>query len=150
MTTFDRSALLAQLWSDEGFRSYIYDDATGREVLAGTTLRGRATLAAGWCPETNPCPVPLAQYILGFFADDKIETLQKAAPWVIDLPDPCQQALYNMAYNLGVTGLLNFTTFMSLMQQGQYGQAADDLATTSWSKQVPARAARIQALIRAG
>lgn len=150
MISFARSALLAQLTTDEGFRPYIYDDATGREVLAGTTLIGHATLAIGWCPETNPCPEDLAQYILAYFADGEIATLQRAVPWVIDLSDARQRALYDMSFQLGVTGLLKFNTFMSLLQQGQFEQAADDLATTAWFKQAPARAARIQALIKNG
>lgn len=147
---FDRAALLAQLTIDEGLRSYVYDDATGKELLPGSTLIGNATLAIGWCPAKNPCPPDLAQYILAFFADDRIATLQKAIPWVMDISDARQRALYNMAYELGVTGLLKFNTFMSLMQQGQYGAAADDLNTTVLAKEDPNRVTRIQTLIRNG
>lgn len=144
----DRTQLLADLTRDEGFRPYVYDDATGAEVLAGKTLRGHATLAVGWCPETNPCSEELGQMILGYLADDKIATLTKAAPWIEMLPEPQLRAVCNMAYQMGVTGLLKFTTFMGLMQQHRFDEAADDLATTIWFKQATQRAQRIQTLIR--
>ncbi len=150
--TFDRDQLLADLTSPdgEGFRSFIYDDATGAAVVPGYKMVGKATLAVGWCPQTNPCPIDLGQYILGYFTDIEVKTLNAAAPWVSDLSDARQRALYEMAYNLGVTGLLKFIAFMALMEQGQFDLAASDLAGTAWASQVGARAQRIITLIRNG
>lgn len=146
----DRDHLLKQLTVDEGFRPYIYDDATGGRIIAGKVLQGKATLAVGWCPQTNPCPEELGQIILAYFSDDINKTLFLAAPWVEQLPGKCTNALCDMAYQLGVTGLLGFKQFMDFMQQGKYQEASDDLETTLWYKQSGNRAKRIQADILTG
>lgn len=146
----NRAQLLSDLEADEGFRPYIYDDATGAPVLRGYVLRGKATLGIGWCPETNPLPHDKALIILGWHVDDEWGTLLRAVPWVLDVPEPQQRALANLAFQLGVTGLLKFTTFISLMQQGRYGEAADDIGTTLWAEQSGTRAGKIQVLIKQG
>lgn len=146
-----RDKLIADLESAEGFRPYVYDDATGVPITSGYTLKGNATLGIGWCPATNPLLHAQALVILGWHIDDKWETLQRAAPWVDSQSEPVQRALCNMAFNLGVTGLLKFTTFISLIEQGKYNEAADDLDTTVWAKQVQKpRVDYIKGLIRQG
>ncbi len=146
----NRDALLADLARDEGFRPYLYDDATGKPLHQGDVIKGHPTVGYGWCPETAPCSPELAQHILGHFADEHWSGLITAAPWVVGLPEPCQRALANMAYQLGVSGLLKFNVFMSLMKDGKYKEASDDLETTLWFKQSGDRAPRIQALIEQG
>lgn len=139
--------LLADLTLDEGFRSYVYDDVTGGRILAGKVVSGKATLGVGWCPQTNPCTDELGQIILGYHVNQMMASLVLAAPWTQFLPEPGLRAMANMAYSLGVTGLLSFKTFVGLMQRGDYAEAAADLKTTQWFQQVGQRAVRIQALI---
>lgn len=147
----DRDLLLSDLESAEGFRPYVYDDATGVPITPGYTLKGNATLGIGWCPAKNLLLRAQALVILGWHVDDKWETLQHAAPWVAAQPEPVQRALCNLAFNLGVTGLLKFTTFISLIEQGKYDEAADDLDTTAWAKQVQkSRVDYIKGLIKQG
>lgn len=150
MVTMNRAQLLADLMRDEGFRSVVYDDATGKPLSKGDTIIGQPTIACGWNVAQRPCTQDLAQYILGYFADISWADLCKARPWILNLPEPCQRALANMADNLGVSGLLKFDTFLDLMQHGNYVAAAEDLAGTLWAKQVGARAFRLQVLIRQG
>ena len=129
----------------EGWRAVIYDDGTGKPITKGTIVRGVPTLGAGL---TGPFTRDELMPITRSRAQAYWETLEKALPWVSDLNEPRQQALGEMAYNLGVTDLLKFNTFLGLMQAGQYDAAADDLGQTLWAKQVGVRAARICALIK--
>lgn len=144
----DRSALLADLETDEGFRPLLYDDATGRQWTKGAPIAGWPTIGIGWNVAATPISLDRARVILGWMVDDKIGPLNAALPWLSGLTEPRQRAVANLAYNLGVTGLLKFDTFLSLMKSGQYDQAADDLAGTAWWKQVGQRGPRIQELIR--
>jgi lysozyme len=54
-----------------------------------------------------------------------------------------QDCLINMAFNLGVHGLLEFNTFLGFMQQGKWGQAVLDLRGTPWFHEVGGRSVRI-------
>jgi len=59
------------------------------------------------------------------------------------LPDLAQTLLLEMAYQLGVDGLLGFTDFNTLIRNGQYAAAARDGRTTKWYSQTPQRAESI-------
>lgn len=148
--TLDRAQLIADLTVDEKFVDHVYDDANGSRVVPGYVMKGQATLATGWCPNTNPCPQDLNDIITGYWADKFTADLFAAAPWIKDQPEPVQRALINMSFNLGVHGLLEFSTFLHLVQTGRYGDAATDLSSTTWYRQVGQRGPRIQALIRQG
>jgi lysozyme len=146
----DRNALLADLENDEGYRIEPYDDATGKSILPGSSVKGNVTLLFGWCPAKHPLSLDRAKVVLGWLADDVTELLVEVLPWINTLSDARQRALTNMAYNLGVSGLLKFDQFLSLLQQDKCEEAADDLATSVWFSQVGDRAKRIQTLIRNG
>lgn len=142
--------LAADLTLEEGYRSLLYDDRTGKTVTQGSTIVGQPTIAIGWNVAQRPCPPDLAQTILAYFINQTWTELIIAAPWVLNLPEPCQRAMCDLAYELGVHGILGFTQFIGFMKSGSFGEAADDLATTLWFKQVGTRGPKIQALIRTG
>lgn len=144
----DRDLLLKDLEADEGYRPLLYDDATGKQWRKGDAINGWPTIGIGWNIASTPLSLDRARIILGWMVDDKLGSLDAALPWLSGLSEPRQRAVANMAYNLGVTKLLKFDTFLSLLKSGQYEAAADDLETTAWWKQVGPRGPRIQALIR--
>lgn len=144
----NRAALLTDLEADEGYRPLLYDDATGKQWAKGAVITGWPTIAIGWNVASTPISLDRARVILGWMVDDKIGPLGAALPWLSGLTEPRQRAVANMAYQLGVTGLLKFDTFLSLLKSGQYDAAADDLESTAWFKQVGQRGPRIQSLIR--
>ena len=76
--------------------------------------------------------------------------LDTALPWWRSLSDLRQDVFADMAFNLGVHGLLEFNTFLGLIKAGNYEAAADDLAGTLWAKQVGHRAARIAEQLKTG
>ncbi|RRS07652.1 glycoside hydrolase [Pseudoalteromonas sp. J010] len=48
--------------------------------------------------------------------------------------------LVNMAFNLGVTGLLNFRRMLQAVEKGDFETAALEMLDSRWAKQVPIRA----------
>lgn len=54
-----------------------------------------------------------------------------------------QAALLDMAYQLGVTGLLRFANMWSALAAGQFKKAAAEALDSLWAKQTPSRAKRI-------
>ena len=55
-----------------------------------------------------------------------------------------------MAFNLGVTKLAGFNTFLGLARAGHYQQAGADLLTTAWAGQVKSRAQRLAKQMETG
>lgn len=77
--------------------------------------------------------------------------LDRAIPWWRKLDDVRQDALVQMAFQMGAHEVSTFTTFLALLRNGAWVQAANDLTTaTKWAKQTPARAGRIAHLIKTG
>lgn len=132
-------ALRQQLTLDEGRRSRIYTDTVGK-ITGGV---GR-----------NLTDVP--------FSDDEIDLmlandirhvcdqLDAALPWWRAMTDRRQQALANMAFNLGIKGLLGFKNTLTFIQGGQYDKAADAMLDSKWAAQVGNRARRLAQMMKEG
>ena len=72
-------------------------------------------------------------------------------PFFDSLTDARQNALCELAFNMGIMGLLSFHFMLGNLQNGTYRLAAQDLAASLWSKQVgPKRSGDIQKLISTG
>ena len=66
------------------------------------------------------------------------------------LSDTQQQALCNMAFQLGVNGLLSFQNTLSLMAAGKYEEAAAEALKSKWARQTPNRAREVAAMLARG
>lgn len=67
--------------------------------------------------------------------------LRAALPWFKDLDDIRQEVFVDLAFNLGVHGLLQFHHVLTYTQQCQYVAAGRELAATQpWASQVKGRA----------
>lgn len=147
----DRKLLMADLTQEEAFRPLVYDDKTGKDLRPGTVVQGNPTIAVGWNVSGLPCTPELGQIILGYWVDRIWSDVQREFPWSVHLPESVQRAMTDMAFNLrGAAQLATFTTFIGFLRVGKYAEAANDLPTTLWWKQVGGRGLKIQALILQG
>lgn len=64
-------------------------------------------------------------------------------PWVLDLSEERQAVLYNMAFQMGIDGLMGFVNTLELIKRGQYVAAAAGMLNSLWAKQTPERAQRL-------
>lgn len=60
-----------------------------------------------------------------------------------EMPLMVQRALINMAYQLGIEGLLKFRKTLAHIKAGRYKQAADEALQSKWAQQTPNRAERV-------
>lgn len=136
---------------DEGWREFIYDDATGRPIIKGSTVEGYPTIGLGFCVSADrgaPLPRNIADRWMDHILVEIGKALDARIPWWRDQPDDVQRALVNMAYQLGVAGLLNFRKMLAALERGDRLTAAAEALDSIWAKkQTPARARRIAALI---
>ncbi len=131
-----------QLEGDEGLRLQVYPDSRGyttigygHKWLSGDPL----TCTKQWALNTLRSDINIA-----------VSAVSQNLPWADQLDDVRFGALANMAFNMGIDGLLEFDTFLPLMQSGQWAAAAADLQTTEWAQQVGQRAIRIRTQIVLG
>ena len=80
----------------------------------------------------------------------RITAQLRQTDWYLDQNSVRKQAVANMAFQLGVEGLLSFERMIHNMRVGYYGAASDEALDSLWAKQTPERAREIAAMIRSG
>jgi lysozyme len=125
---------------DEGFVPHVYKDHLGFDTLGYGFLVDQR--------RGGGIPQEVANFWLDYLIAQNYVELVRRAPWIAVQPEPVKRALQNMAYQLGINGLLNFQRTMAAIQSGDYKLAADHALNSRWAQQTPARAKRIADLIR--
>ena len=133
--------LAADIERDEGREHTAYRDTVG----IWTVGVGHARVPAGTVWTDDEIDRVLASDIA-----DVIATLDKVLPWWRTLNDARQDVLVNMAFNLGIKGLLGFKNTLADIKAGQFNSAAKRMMASKWARQVKGRAARLAAQMMAG
>lgn len=124
-------ALRDQIIKDEGWKNNLYHDSLGV-----ATWGVGFNVANGWTDEE-----------INFSLDVRLKAhmaeLFQALPWAEFLDEVRRNALINMAYNLGVPGLLKFQTLLGALQAQDWAKAKWSCLNSLWHSQVPARSSRI-------
>lgn len=133
-------ALLATLREDEGFSSYVYNDHLGFRTLGfGFLVDSRKGVGL---------PRPVAEFWLRYAVNERVDALKKAWPAFDAQPEDVQQALANLAYNIGVKGVMGFSKMLGALERGDREEAAEHLLDSRYATQVPNRAGRVAQLLR--
>jgi lysozyme len=128
-----------QLKRDEGFRAHPYRDATGA-----------LTIGYGFNLESDGLTEEEAASVLHWRVWYRYGDLIAALPWSRRLDEARQGVLLNMAYNVGVHGLLEFSVTLGHVRSGDYAAAADAMLQSKWAAQVGARSFRLAQQMRTG
>jgi lysozyme len=91
-----------------------------------------------------------AEFLLQNDIDRIVTELYTRLPWFERMSDARQRALINMAFQLGVNGLLGFNKMLAHMSSDFFNQAANEALNSRWAEQTPERAERISKMIREG
>ena len=76
--------------------------------------------------------------------------LQRALPWAGSLDEARFGALVNMAFNLGVQGLLKFTSTLKAIEEHRWEDAKNHMLNSVWASQVKGRAVRLSKQMETG
>lgn len=134
--------LRAQLSRDEGRIPHAYQD-----------LLGFWTIGVGHLIDVDKggkLPEEIIDALLDYDIRKHSQELIARLPWVAQLDPARQGVLINMAFNLGVTGLLGFAVTLGKVQAGDYAGAADNMLKSRWAEQVGPRATRLSEQMRTG
>lgn len=134
--------LTEQLRRDEGEVLHAYSDHLGYLTIGvGRLIDPRK--GGGITPNESA-------FLLKNDIDRRLVQVRASLPWFSDLDEARQGVLLNMAFQLGVDGLLGFKTTLGLVQRGEYAQAAEQMLQSKWAQQTPARALRLSNQMRTG
>lgn len=136
----------SQLKRDEGEVLHVYDDATGKPIVKGSVVKGYPTVGIGILldkdkggglrPEESEFVFRNRLKLLDAELADRL-------PWIAKLDPARKGVLINMAFQMGVAGLLGFKNTLALIQAGKYQDAAKAMLQSKWATQTPARAQRL-------
>lgn len=138
--------IISQLKRDEGFRENVYTDT-----------RGHKTIGYGRNLDVHPLtfvvpPITEDMATTWLVADVQVlsDKLASLLSFFDGLDTARAGALLNMAYNMGLEGLLSFHQTLSYVAQGQYDNAATQMVLSEWCQQVGARGARLASQMSTG
>lgn len=129
---------LSQLKRHEGFSLEAY-------------LCPAGALTIGWGHNCATHPVPGVEKVgdvisigsaeILLFQDTKAiaRELDDKIPWWRKMEEPRQAVLLNMAFNLGVSGLLGFKRALAAAKENDWNKAAFEMADSRWADQVKHR-----------
>jgi lysozyme len=91
-----------------------------------------------------------AEYLLQNDISGVIQALERQITFWNRLSEPRKAVLMNMAFQMGVAGLMKFKRTLSLIELGEFAEAADNMLTSLWAKQTPKRAQEMANQMRTG
>lgn len=120
----------------EGYRQHIYRCPAGK-----LTIGYGLNISAG-------LPRDEAALLLEYRLNKIDEQLARTLPFYPKLSAIRQDVLCDMAYNLGVAGLMGFKRMLAAVEVGDYQLAAAEMLDSKWARQVGRRATELADLMR--
>lgn len=134
---------IEQLKIDEGFRTKPYKDSLGFLTIGYGTKLPLSKYESEHISNTEEISKEDAVFLLEHRLTQYVSKLKNLKPIIYKLDENRQGILYNMAYQLGVNGLLNFKRMWTAIESFDYKKAANEMKSSLWYKQTPKRAERL-------
>ena len=128
----DVEALKAQLRDDEGLRLRPYGD-----------LKGKITIGYGHNLTDIGISLDFAERLLEDDIHRTVSALTLRWTPFVTLDEVRQQVIANMAFNLGIGGLMLFRKMLAAAATQQWMTAATEMRNSTWAIQVGPRAQRL-------
>lgn len=137
--------LLDDLMRDEGCRLTAYADPAGGGVWTIGYGHTGPAVSSGLCWTQDQADQALAADVAHTEAQ-----MDRRLPWWRTLDDVRQDVLVEMAFNMGLGGLMGFTHTLAAVQSGDWATASAGMLASHWARQVGARATRLAAMMQTG
>ena len=123
------SALIEEIKKSEGFVNHVYKDSLGKDTIGYGTLM----------PLTeDECELLLVHRL------EKMKTSLIDSKYIVGLlSERRQNVLFEMCYQLGVSGLLNFKNMWKALEENNFEEASNQMLDSKWAKQTYKRAYRL-------
>ena len=145
VTTEVIKALDRQIQGHEGWRPYLYDDATGKRITKGSTVIGHPTIGYGMNLDALDLPLEIGTLWYEHQRTRVINELFNALPWTQQLGAGPLRVLVDVAFNSGINGLLGFHKMLACLNAGDLTGAQREVINSALA---PARAQRLAVLLQ--
>ena len=126
--------LIDDIKQEEGFKGIVYKCTEGFDTIGyGTRL-----------PLSEKEAEMILEYRLNILKGNLSSSL-----YMLDIDKKAWDILYNMVYQMGVKGVLNFKNMIKALEAKDYNRAGDEMLDSKWAKQTPARANRLSKAMKA-
>lgn len=143
-------ALYDRLVQHEGFRSTVYDDATGKPIQPGSEVKGNPTIGIG----TLLCaPGGITREEADYLCRNRIAKSYAAVDALaigLEQGDVRYEVLAEMAYQLGANGLGQFKNTLQAVREKRWADAAQGMLNSLWARQTVARARELASIMASG
>jgi lysozyme len=134
---FDFEKIRSQLIRHEGLRLKPYRD-----------LYGNLTIGVGRNLDSRGISRDESLFLLKNDIDEVVNSLEVNLPWVDQLSEDHFLVLVNMAFQMGIVGLLRFKNFLSYLESGDFVKAGDAMLDSKWAREdSPKRALELWSII---
>ncbi len=146
----NRTKLRQQLIHHEGLRLKPYRDSRGILTIGVGHNMGAYPVEKILNRTVGPQGITEAEAmkILDFDIDRVIRDVQNNISAYKRESEPRQHVLLDMAFNLGINGLLRFQYMLAALERRDYKRAADEMINSTWAGQVKGRAIRLANMMR--
>jgi len=134
-----QSQLRKDLILDEGDVPHAYQDHLGFWTIGVGFLIDKRK--GGYLPE------PVRDFWLDYLIKKTSTDLASRWDYFNVLSDDQKRGFLNMAYQMGVNGLLKFKNALAAAEDSDWDTCYIELLDSKWAKQTPERAKRVAALI---
>ena len=128
-----------QILRDEGCRLRPYKDS-----------EGLLTIGVGRCLDRKGISQTEADFLLGNDILEYTAAVNSNIPCAIRLDEARRGVLINMAFNLGIAGLMKFRKMLAAVEAGEWDRAAAEMMDSRWAGQVGERAHRLARQMQTG
>ena len=119
------------LIKNEGLVLQVYKDSLGYD-----------TIGVGRCLDKNGISEDEAMFMLENDINRVVANLDKMWEVWRSFPVPAQEVCVDMAFQMGITGFMNFRQTRALMEMGCWLEASEEVLRSKYAVQTPNRAAR--------
>ncbi len=130
--------LLEDIKKHEGFRSRSYFCTA--KVL---------TIGYGFAVKDLELDQDIADIILERKLAKLMNHVDDKFKWMKYMPEPVQDVIYNMCYQLGVNGFSKFKKAIAHLEAKRWDKASAEMLDSKWAKQTPNRAIELSNIVKA-
>ena len=124
--------LLKAIKLSEGFRDRVYKDSLGID-----------TIGYGFAIKDLILDEDISEMILRRKLDNLIDRANKRFKFLKKLPQKAQDVIYEMCYQLGVTGVSKFKKTLLYLENKEFRMVSKEMLDSKWARQTPNRANKL-------
>ena len=110
---------------------------------------GIDTIGYGFAIKDLELDEDVCEEILKRKLDVLIDKVNKKWGWIINLPEEAQEIIYEMCYQMGISGVSKFKKTLVFFENHEFRMASKEMLDSKWAKSdSPQRAKRMSEIIK--